>query len=162
MLKLVKCTVIFFVLVGMVTTAFAEFKTNQDDFILDVVKVDVTEIAEMRNDDVKVQTLVVKNENVAEATAPILLNAEVVTPEPLPIETIPQENSEVIEEVEVEVEAEVETETEKPTEAEKKKAYHTGVLTARKGYITDWYTFARNAISDPTENFIVFTMEDPT
>lgn len=32
---------------------------------------------------------------------------------------------------------------------------------ARKGYITDWYTFARNAISDPTENFIVFTMEDP-
>ena len=33
---------------------------------------------------------------------------------------------------------------------------------ARKGYITDWYTFARNAISDPTENFIVFTMEDPT
>lgn len=137
MLKLVKCTVIFFMLVGMVTTAFAEFKINQDDFILDVVKVDVTEIAEMRNDDVKVQTLVVKNENVAEATAPILLNAEVVTPEPLPIETIPQENSEVIEEVEVEVEAEVETETEKPTEAEKKKAYHTGVLTARKGYITD-------------------------
>ena len=33
---------------------------------------------------------------------------------------------------------------------------------ARKGYITDWYTFARNSISDPTENFIVFTMEDPT
>lgn len=33
---------------------------------------------------------------------------------------------------------------------------------ARKGYITDWYTFARNAISDPTENFIVFTMEDPS
>lgn len=32
---------------------------------------------------------------------------------------------------------------------------------ARKGYITDWYTFARNSISDPTENFIVFTMEDP-
>lgn len=33
-------------------------------------------------------------------------------------------------------------------------------IEARKGYITDWYTMARNAISDPTENFIVFTMED--
>ena len=32
---------------------------------------------------------------------------------------------------------------------------------ARKGYITDWYTFARNSISDPTESFIVFTMEGP-
>ena len=34
-------------------------------------------------------------------------------------------------------------------------------IEARKGYITDWYTMAKNAISDPTENFIVFTMEDP-
>ena len=130
MLKLVKGTVIFLMLVGMVTTAFAEFETNQDDFVLEVVKVDVTETAEMRNDE-NVQMLVMKHESVAEATAPILLNAEVVVTDPLPSETLPQENSEIFEEVEVE------TETEKPTEAEKKNAYHTGYLTARKGYITD-------------------------
>ena len=32
---------------------------------------------------------------------------------------------------------------------------------ARKGYYTSWYTMAKNSISDPTENFILFYMADP-
>lgn len=35
-------------------------------------------------------------------------------------------------------------------------------LNARKGYRNVWLSFARNSISDPTENSILFTMEDPT
>lgn len=41
------------------------------------------------------------------------------------------------------------------------QSVHTSPIEARKGYYTSWYTMAKNAISDPTENFIVFTMEDP-
>ena len=33
-------------------------------------------------------------------------------------------------------------------------------LEARKGYRNNWLTFARNAINDPTENMIVFYMDD--
>lgn len=38
---------------------------------------------------------------------------------------------------------------------------NTSPLEARKGYRTQWYTFAKNAISDLTENGIVFYMADP-
>lgn len=41
------------------------------------------------------------------------------------------------------------------------QSVETSPVEARKGYYTSWYTFAKNAIADPTENFIVFTMEDP-
>ena len=37
---------------------------------------------------------------------------------------------------------------------------NTSPLEARKGYRTQWYTFAKNAISDLTENGIVFYMAD--
>lgn len=35
-------------------------------------------------------------------------------------------------------------------------------VNARKGYRNVWLHFAKNAINDPTENAILFTMEDPT
>lgn len=35
-------------------------------------------------------------------------------------------------------------------------------LEARKGYRTIWYTFAKNIISDVTENAIIYYMEDPS
>lgn len=38
---------------------------------------------------------------------------------------------------------------------------NTSPLEARKGYRTQWYTFAKNAVSDLTENGIVFYMADP-
>ena len=38
---------------------------------------------------------------------------------------------------------------------------NTSPLEARKGYRTQWYTFAKNACSDLTENGIVFYMADP-
>lgn len=38
---------------------------------------------------------------------------------------------------------------------------NTSPLEARKGYRTQWYTFAKNAISDLTENGTVFYMADP-
>ena len=38
---------------------------------------------------------------------------------------------------------------------------NTSPLESRKGYRTQWYTFAKNAISDLTENGIVFYMADP-
>lgn len=136
MSKLVKVTVIFLVLVGMATTAFAAMDTNKEDMVLEVVKVEIPETAEKRNEEVNIRPLVMKEEIVAQATTPVLLSAEPIVVETLPKETAPQEESE--EKVEVEAEAEVEkVEETKPTEAEKKKAYHTGVLTARKGYITD-------------------------
>lgn len=124
MFKLVKGMAIFLMLVGMTTTAFAEFDANKNEIIPEVVKVEVTEPAEERNDDVKIQMLTIERNDVAEATEPILLEAAIVE-ETLPQETVSEVVSEeVIEEV-------------KPTEVEKKADYHTGVLTARKGYITD-------------------------
>ena len=38
----------------------------------------------------------------------------------------------------------------------------TSPVEARKGYYTSWYTMAKNSISDPTENFILFYMADPS
>lgn len=122
MLKLVKCTAIFLMLVGMATTAYAEFDTNKNEPILEVVKVETTKPTEERKEESNIQLLVMKHENVAEATEPVLLNVEPEVEETLPQETLPQEERE---------------EENKPTEAEKKTGYHTGVLTARKGYITD-------------------------
>lgn len=37
----------------------------------------------------------------------------------------------------------------------------TSPLESRKGYRTQWYGMARNALNDPTENFVVFYMADP-
>ena len=34
-------------------------------------------------------------------------------------------------------------------------------LEARKHYRNTWWTFSKNAISDATENCVIFTMEDP-
>lgn len=126
MLKLVKGMAIFLMLVGMITTAYAEFDTNRNENIPEVAKVEIAEPIKERNDDVQIHLLVMKQEDVAEATDPILLEGIVVE------ETLPQETvtSEVSEKENVEVEK-------KPTEAEKKATYHTGFLTARKGYITD-------------------------
>ena len=126
MLKLVKGMAIFLMLVGMATTAYAEFDTNKNEIIPEMEKVEITEPSEERNDDVKIHMLVMKQEDVAEATEPILIE-EILEEETLPQETVA---SEVSEKENVEVER-------NPTEAEKKAAYHTGYLTARKGYITD-------------------------
>lgn len=126
MLKLVKGMAIFLMLVGMATTAYAEFDTNKNEIIPEMEKVEITEPSEERNDDVKIHMLVMKQEDVAEATEPILIE-EIIVEETLPQETVA---SEVSEKENVEVER-------KPNEAEKKAAYHTGYLTARKGYITD-------------------------
>lgn len=126
MLKLVKGMAIFLMLVGMATTAYAEFDANKNEIIPEVEKVEITEPTKERNDDVQIHMLVMKQEDVAEATEPILLEGA-VEEETFPQETVPDE---VREEEKVEVER-------KPTEAEKKAGYHTGFLTARKGYITD-------------------------
>lgn len=37
---------------------------------------------------------------------------------------------------------------------------YTTPIEARKGYMTTWWSFARNICSDLTENFVLFTMED--
>ena len=37
---------------------------------------------------------------------------------------------------------------------------HTTPIEARKGYRNTWLTFAKNVINDPTENAILFYMED--
>lgn len=42
------------------------------------------------------------------------------------------------------------------------EASYTTPLEARKGYRNIWWTFAKNAINDFTENFIVYYMADPT
>ena len=133
--KLLKVVSILLILVGMVTTGVAAMESNEEDMILEIVKVETPSPvpAEMRNEDEKIQSLVLKEENVADTTAPFLLNAEPIVVETLPKETAPLEDSE---EENVEVDEVVE-ETTKPTETEKKKAYHTGYLTARKGYVTD-------------------------
>ncbi len=120
MFKLVKGMAIFLMLVGMATTAYAEFDANKNEIIPEMAKVEITEPTKERNDDVKIHMLVVEKTDVAEATEPILLEG-VAEEEALPQETVPQ----------------VVSEETKPTEAEKKVAYHTGVLTAKKGYITD-------------------------
>lgn len=126
MLKLVKGTAIFLMLVGMATTAYAEFETNKNEPILEVVKVEDTKPTEERYEESDIQLLVMKQENVVEAAEPILLDATLVE-ETLPSETVPVEVRE----------EDIVVEENKPTEEEKKKGYHTGVLTARKGYITD-------------------------
>lgn len=126
MLKLVKGMAIFLMLVGMVTTAYAEFEANRNEIIPEVAKVEITEPTKERNDDVKIHMLVVEKTDVAEATEPILLEGTVVE------ETLSQKT--VSDEVR---EEEEKVEDKKPTEAEKKASYHTGYLTARKGYITD-------------------------
>ena len=125
MLKLVKGMAIFLMLVGMVSTAYAEINPNRDEGIPEVAKVEIAEPIKERNDDVQIYMLATNKTDVAEATAPILLEG-VVVEETLPQETIPEVVSEKTEVV-----------SEKPAEAEKKSGYHTGVLTARKGYITD-------------------------
>ena len=126
MFKLVKGMAIFLMLVGMTTTAFAEFDANKNEIIPEVVKVEVIETIEERNEDVKIQMLTIEKEDAAEATEPILLVADIVE------ETIPQKPA--AEEVS---EENLEEESQIPTEAAKTNDYHTGVLTARKGYITD-------------------------
>ena len=126
MLKLVKGMAIFLMLVGMITTAYAEFDTNRNENIPEVAKVEIAEPIKERNDDVQIHLLVMKQEDVAEATEPTLVETAPVE------ETLPQET--VVTEVSDNNNVEIER---KPTEAEKKAAYHTGYLTARKGYITD-------------------------
>lgn len=126
MLKLVKGMAIFLMLVGMITTAYAEFDTNRNEEIPEVAKVEIAEPIKERNDDVQIHLLVMKQEDVAEATEHTLVETAPVE------ETLPQVTvaTEVSDNNNVEIER-------KPTEAEKKAAYHTGYLTARKGYITD-------------------------
>lgn len=132
MLKLVKVMAIFLMLVGMTTTAFAEFDANKNEIIFDEVSVENTiETTENRYEEVNIQMLTIEKRDVAEAAEPILLVAA-VEEETLPQETVPEVVSEEVIEAEKD-----EEENQKPTEAEKKSAYHTGVLTARKGYITD-------------------------
>ena len=133
MLKFVKGMAIFLMLVGMATTAYAEFEANKNEIIPEVAKVDATNpTIEERNEEVHIQMLVMREEDVADATAPILLvaaNEEKSTPQ----ETVAQVDSEEV----LEAKKANEVETPKMTEAEKKASYHTGYLTARKGYITD-------------------------
>ena len=45
------------------------------------------------------------------------------------------------------------------TDYQLERATVTG-LEARKGYRNNWLTFAKNAITDQTENMVIFTMED--
>lgn len=127
MFKLVKGMAIFLMLVGMITTAFAEFDANKNEVIPEVVKVEFsTKPVEKRYEQVNIQKLTIDDNDVAEATAPILLDTT------LEVEYIPQETSPLGREEEIIV-----AETQSAAEEEKKNPYHTGVLTARKGYITD-------------------------
>lgn len=107
--KFVSGAAVFLMILGMIVSAVEKAGADDVQEVFDVVKVESSSaaIADKRNDEPRIQTLSVEKTEVTEVTEPVLLVATIE--EPIVEETVP----------------------------EKKSGYHTGVLTARKGYITD-------------------------
>lgn len=131
MIKLVKCMAIFLMIVGMVTTVFAESDTNVNEVMAIEVslKNTIENVNEQRSEDIVIRKITLEKTSTAEIVKPVLMEenfAEVLAME----ETVAEEN--LAEEITSE-----EAVVEETTAAEKYSDYHTGILTARKGYITD-------------------------
>lgn len=123
MYKFVNGALVFLMILGMIVSAVERAGANDAKF--DEVTFESTiKLSDDRNDTPKIQLLSVEKTDETQTTEPILLVAEIQ-------ETTPDNDSEeFVNNDNIYVEPEV-------TQPEEKTGYHTGILTARKGYITD-------------------------
>lgn len=134
MLKLVTSMACILMFVGIATTVFAENGANQNEFMTGeaIVENKIENVEENRIEQFQIQASRLENTPVLKDTEQKQIeetfSTEPTVEETIALETIAEETEEIVPE---------ETVAPKMTESEKKVNYHTGVLTARKGYVTD-------------------------